>query len=154
MGGHLQTPRLARVRAPNEQDRWGSACGHRAQPRGQCRRGLPIHRQRGNKLIIERPKSVGNCAYTQSIPVGDDKLCVYCSTSVNVVEMPDVVGILLERDNLQVSPFQNLTVCKKLHSYPHRKKLRLILIASPTIRHLLRKALFFPTSIRLVIKQQ
>jgi len=87
-------------------------------------------------------------------PVGDDKLCVYCSTSVNVVEMPDVVGILLERDNVQVSPFQNLTVCKKLHSYPHRKKLRLILIASPTIRHLLRKALFFPTSIRLVIKQQ
>ncbi len=51
----------------------------------------------GSKLIIERPKDVGNCAYTQSIPVGDDKLWVYSSTSSDVVEMPDVVGILLEK---------------------------------------------------------
>jgi Neuraminidase (sialidase) len=51
----------------------------------------------GNKLIIERPKNVGNCAYTHSISVGEDKLWVYSSTSANVVEMPDVVGILLER---------------------------------------------------------
>ncbi len=50
----------------------------------------------GNKLIIERPKDVGNCAYTQAIPLGDDRLWVYTSTSANVVNMPDVAGILLE----------------------------------------------------------
>ena len=55
----------------------------------------------GNKLIIERPKDVGNCAYTQSIPVGSDKLWVYTSTSANVVSMPDVVGILLEKKKVK-----------------------------------------------------
>jgi hypothetical protein len=51
----------------------------------------------GNKLIIERPKEVGNCAYTQAISLGDDKLWVYTSTSAHVANMPDVAGILLER---------------------------------------------------------
>ena len=57
----------------------------------------------GSKLIIERPKDVGNCAYTQSIPVGDDKLWVYASTSANVVNMPDVAGILLEKKTIKQS---------------------------------------------------
>lgn len=55
----------------------------------------------GNKLIIEYPKDVGNCAYTQSIPVGSDKLWIYTSTSANVVNMPDVAGILLEKKKIK-----------------------------------------------------
>ncbi len=55
----------------------------------------------GSKLIIERPKDVLNCAYTQSIPVGSDKLWVYTSTSANIIDMPDVAGILLEKKNIE-----------------------------------------------------
>ena len=50
----------------------------------------------GNKLIIEQPKDVKNCGYTQAIPVGDNKLWVFTSTSADVVDMPDVAGVLLE----------------------------------------------------------
>ncbi len=54
----------------------------------------------GSKLIIEQPKDVGNCAYTQSIPVDDTGLWVYTSTSADVATMPDVAGILLEKKKI------------------------------------------------------
>lgn len=50
----------------------------------------------GGKIIIEQPKDVKNCGYTQAITVGDNKLWVYTSTSADVVDMPDVAGVLLE----------------------------------------------------------